>query len=78
MCVVSLQKCFRMNFAVSLNCMALWNDGKWKRVKDAYPKQKCKFFTKQKYRFIVDVQKKFQCAGYGMLFMSWRLEIKCH
>ena len=47
-CVVSLQKHFRMSFAVAFNCMTLLNDKKWTQVKDAYPKQKCMFFQKAK------------------------------
>ena len=46
--VVSLGEHFRMSFAVTLNFMTLWNDGKWTRVKDAYPKQKCYFHHKAK------------------------------
>ena len=69
-CVVSPQKHYGMSFVVSFICMVLWNDGKWTRVKDAYPKQKYNFFTNQKYRFIVDVKKTFPYARNDMLFMS--------
>ena len=46
--VVGLQKHFEMSYAGFLNGIISQNNGKWTRVNDAYPKQKCKIYHKAK------------------------------